>query len=326
MIKKCFVSNTIVACLACAAILAGGTAIISGCAGFTEDGNSTPYPQVGVSLDSVGGFGFARFVQSGTVKVDATHDSVTIMYETLGGCVKRNGLIAYDSSYYFVDEYHYAYSFHNDTLLLSSYYEDDVMAENITEMYVGGTHGNLDGVWNLSQCLYVNDVYGCNNDVYDKYVKIEGDKLEYRVGDLPNYDYMSSDFVGELFDFLKSRNSIQLEMIFYSRLGYSPDKYGVSVEMKSNKSMKFIHEGRTFDLNLMYARYSDSVSVVLSSDGMTCIGNYSMKLNVPPELCNEENAPYLHSSNSISGSETLVYEKQNTQEFEDCIDGILGRK
>ena len=90
--------------------------------------------------------------------------------------------------------------------------------------------------------------------------------------------------------------------------------------------MKFTYDNREFDLNLNYARYPDSVSVSLSSGGTTCMGDYSRKNDVLPELCRDENALYLQYTRSSSESEALRYEKSNVIEFENCVKRILGRE
>ena len=92
--------------------------------------------------------------------------------------------------------------------------------------------------------------------------------------------------------------------------------------------MKFTHEGRTFDLKVDFVRYSDTVAVTLSSNGIACVGNYSKKNDVPPELCREENAPYLDflAKDSDSDAHALRYKKDNISEFEKCIESIIGRE
>ena len=184
----------------------------------------------------------------------------------------------------------------------------------------------LDGTWRSQPCFYLDGAYYCNNEAYEKFIKIDGDNVEFRAGDVPNYDYMNSDFVGQVFRFLSNKSSIVFEDVFYSRTNNNrPEKYGITVQEKTNKSMKFTHEGRSFDLKLDFVRYNDSVAVTLSSNGTTCVGNYSKKKNVPPELCSEENAPYMefYAIDSDSGAYAPQYKKDNRPEFEKCVKGIL---
>ncbi len=299
----------------------GCIAIFAGCAGFTEDTNSS-LPALDVGDDVGAGFASARVSQVGKALVNESKDSVTFVVETFGGCFLNDGTLFYDPDYYVVDEYRYAYSFSNDTLQLSYISEGEKTTEHITALYVGGTSGVLDGTWLLTQCFYLDGVYGCNNDAYDKFFKIDGDKVEARVGDVANYDYMKSDFVGDIFRFLNGKNTIMFEDVFYSWYDNSPEKYGITIQEKTKRSMRFVYDDHVFDLNLDYVRYMDSVSVRLSSDGVTCIGQYHKIRDISPEMCREEYAPYLE----IGDYKVSKYEKQNIAEFKACIDGILGRK
>ena len=320
--NKSVVQNILANSLACIALLAG-------CAGFTEDGNSiSGVSNDGLSIDIAQHFAAARVTRGGGAHIDEAKDSVTFVLNIFGGCFKRNGAFVYDLDYTFADEYHFAYKFRNDTLLLSSYYEDASTKEIDTGIWVGGTSGNLGGTWLLTQCMYVNDEYVCGNGGYNKFFKLDGDKVEYRVEDRSDYDYMNSYFVSELFKFLGDQYTIYLQDVFYGAqyVDENAKKYGIVVQEKTNKSMKFTYDNHVFDLKLNYARYRDSVSVSLSSGETTCVGYHSIKHDVPPELCRDENAPYLQSSRSDSESDALQYEKSNYREFQDCIDGILGRE
>ena len=305
------------------AILASST-LLTGCTGFTEDGN-TSFDE-GDAVDVQTAFASARVTGMGKAHVDESKDSVTFVTEVFGGCLKRNGTIFYNPDYYSADTSRLAYNFRNDTLQLSSIYEDKNTKELETVQFVGGTSGVLDGTWRSQPCFYLDGVHYCNNDAYEKFIKIDGDNVEFRAGDVPNYDYMNSDFVGQVFRFLSNKSSIMFDDVFYSRTNNNrPEKYGITVQEKTNKSMKFTHEGRTFDLKLDFVRYSDSMAVTLSSNGTTCVGNYSRKKNVPPELCREENAPYMefYAEDSDSDAHASRYQKDNRPEFEKCIQGIL---
>ena len=314
---------------ACATVLAfsailASSALLTGCTGFTEDGN-TSFDEGG-SIDVQTAFASARVTGMGKAHVDESNDSITFVTEAFGGCIKRNGTIFYNPDYYSAKEDHLAYTFRNDTLQLSSIFEDEKTKEHITVQYIGGTSGVLDGTWRSQPCFYLDGAYYCNNEAYEKFIKIDGDNVEFRAGDVPNYDYMNSDFVGQVFRFLSNKSSIVFEDVFYSRTNNnSPEKYGITVQEKTNKSMKFTHEGRSFDLKLDFVRYSDSMAVTLSSNGTTCVGYYSKKKDVPPELCREENAPYMefNAENSDSDAHASQYKKDNRSEFEQCIQGIL---
>lgn len=269
-------------------------------------------------------FESARLNKVGKAIVDESKDSVTFVLGISGGCFRKDGKLYYDADYYFEDVDRFAYNFRNDTLQLSYVDEDAIAKELVTVQWVGGTSGVLNGTWRTSPCLYVDSVYGCGNDAYEKFFKLDGDYLEHRVGDVPNYDYMNTNFVGDIFGFLNGKHSIMIEDVFYSRSDFSPEKYGITVQEKTKKSMKFTHEGRTFDLKVDFVRYSDTVAVTLSSNGIACVGNYSKKNDVPPELCREENSAYLQSSRNDSKSDALQYKKDNRSEFEQCIKDIVG--
>ena len=304
-------------------------ALLAGCAGFTEDGN-TSWTENGASFEIAERFAAARVMQSGYANIDEVSDSLTVFLEVLGGCLKRGESFVFDPNYYFVDKQSFAYKFRNDTLLLSYYYEDKSIKEVGTDILVGGSSGILDGTWLMTQCMYVNDEYGCGNEGYNKYLKIDGNKVEFRADDRADYDYMNSVFVSDLFDFFDKANiDLRVNYVFYGSrvVGARAEKYGITIQEKTNKSMKFTYDNHEFDLNLKYARYRDSVSVSLKSGETTCVGVYSVKHDVPPELCRDENAEYLqHSRYDSSESEALRYERSNSEEFEDCLNGILGRE
>lgn len=272
-------------------------------------------------------FESARLNRVGKAIVDEAKDSVTFVLGISGGCFRKEGKLYYDADYYFEDVDRFAYNFRNDTLQLSYIDEDVIAKELVTVQWVGGTSGVLDGTWRTFPCLYVDSVYGCGNDAYEKFFKLDGDYLEHRVGDVANYDYMNTNFVGDIFSFLNNNHiTIMFEDVFYSRSDNSPEKYGITIQEKTKKSMKFTHEGRSFDLKVDFVRYSDTVAVTLSSNGIACVGNYSKKNDVPPELCREENSAYLQSSRNDSDSDALRYQRDNVREFSKCINDIIGRE
>ena len=111
----------------------GCIAIFAGCAGFTEDTNSS-LPALDVGDDVGAGFASARVSQVGKALVNESKDSVTFVVETFGGCFLNDGTLFYDPDYYVVDEYRYAYSFSNDTLQLS-YFPKVKKQQNILRLY-----------------------------------------------------------------------------------------------------------------------------------------------------------------------------------------------
>ena len=307
----------------------GSLALLAGCGGFTEDvnGNIVEGTPVDVNqMESV--YALARVAQSGKVERSSAGDSITIVLEINGGCVKDGESLAYDPNFFFAYSQTFAYSFRGDTLLLSTIYEPgpyEVNQERYEEsfIFVGGTPGVLDGIWKNTQCRYREEKIYCMNDGYDQYFKFDGGKVEIRVADREDYDYMQTVFVDQLFDFLGSGGSIQLETpYYYSDTKYEQEEYGIGILEKTNTAMKFTYGDLTFDLSLDYAYYKDSLSVTLKSGDVTCVGKHREIVNVPPEMCN---ADYVDNFYEIEDTGLLKYEKKNDSEFEACIDGILGR-
>ncbi|MDD5943812.1 hypothetical protein [Fibrobacter sp.] len=307
----------------------GSFTLLAGCGGFTEDvnGNIVEGTPADVNqMESV--YALARVAQSGKVERSSAGDSITIVFEINGGCVKDGESLAYDPNFFFADSQTFAYSFRGDTLLLSTIYEPgpyEVNQERYEEsfIFVGGTPGVLDGIWKNTQCRYREEKIYCMNDGYDQYFKFDGGKVEIRVVDREDYDYMQTVFVNQLFDFIGSGGSIQLETpYYYSDTKYEQEEYGIGILEKTNTAMKFTYGDLTFDLSLDYAYYKDSLSVTLKSGDVTCVGKHREIVNVPPEMCN---ADYVDNFYEIEDTGLLKYEKKNDSEFEACIDGILGR-
>ena len=307
----------------------GNLALLAGCGGFTEDvnGNVADHSDEANQIESQ--YALARVAQSGKVERSAAGDSITIVLEINGGCVKEGESFAYDENFYFADSLTFAYSFRGDTLLLSKIrepdpYEADQERYEESFIFVGGTAGKLDGIWKNTQCRYREEKMYCMNDGYDQFFKFDGDKVEYRVTDRVDYDYMQTVFVDQLFDFIGDGGSIQLETpYYYSDTKYEQEEYGISILEKTKKSMKFSYNALTFDLNVDYAYYKDSLSVTLKSGDVTCVGKHREIVYVQPEMCS---AAYAGIFYEIEDTGLLKYEKQNDSEFEACIDGILGRE
>ena len=308
----------------------GCLALFVGCAGFTEDVNGNVADDNSSDVNQMESrYAQARVMQSGKVVRSAAGDSITIVLEINGGCVKDGESFAYDENFYFADSLTFAYSFRGDTLLLSKIrepdpYEADQERYEESFIFVGGTTGKLDGIWKNTQCRYREEKMYCMNDGYDQFFKFDGDKVEYRVTDRVDYDYMQTVFVDQLFDFIGDGGSIQLETpYYYSDTKYEQEEYGISILEKTNTAMKFTYGDLTFDLSVDYAYYKDSLSVTLKSGDVTCVGKHREIVYVQPEMCS---AAYAGNFYEIEDTGLLKYEKQNDSEFEACIDGILGRK
>ena len=100
--NKCSIQGILSVCLACLAVFAG-------CSGFTEDTNMGGASDADIKLIE-SQFASARVTQVGKAQVDKSRDSVTIVYETFGGCLKTdNGAYAYNSDFYFAESRPFAY-------------------------------------------------------------------------------------------------------------------------------------------------------------------------------------------------------------------------
>ena len=306
-------------------------ALLAGCAGFTEDTNTADRESAGNSVQGeliAKKYAAARTTGTGKMSVEETVDSVTLVLETFGGCFKNDNTLSYNFDYYYADSHTFAYSFRGDTLLLTYRYIPDpyeVDQEEYDEslVLVGGLSGELDGVWFLTQCAYREERMYCGNDSYDTYIKFDGGKMEYRIADRDSFDYIETPFMGELYRFMNdSYNTMYFDDIFYhDDTEYWRESNDISVLDKTNRSVKYISNGREFNLYVNYASYMDSVSVTLMSEGVTCVGEYKYIEMTPPELCNEDNADYIWGE----GTGHSNYIKTNRLEFEACINGILGR-
>ena len=305
-------------------------AMLAGCGGFTEDTNTANRESAGngeLGALVAKKYAEARTTQTGFVAVDEKSDSLTLVLETFGGCFKNDNTLSYNFDYYYADSHTFAYSFRGDTLLLTYRYIPDpyeVDQEEYDEslVLVGGLSGELDGVWFLTQCRYREDRMYCDNDGYDTYLKLDGNKVEVRVADREGYDYMQTVFVNQLFDFLGNGGSVQLETpYYYSSTEFGQERSGIVILEKTNTTMKFTHADLTFDLSIDYARYGDSLHVTLKSGDVSCVGTVREMDDVLPEVCSVDNEAYLWKSDSGA----YTYERKNSREFETCIDGILGR-
>ena len=86
--------------------------------------------------------------------------------------------------------------------------------------------------------------------------------------------------------------------------------------------MTFELDKRKFDVVLNSMNYRDSVNVVVSSDGVECIGTHGEETEMFSDMCSVENADALKESSTGA----WMYWLQNGDEFERCIDGFIGRE
>ena len=302
-------------------------ALLAGCGGFTEDTNVAEDDFASgsnVSKIVARKYAEAQTTQTGFVAVDEKSDSLILVLETFGGCLKQDGHYVWNPDYYHADSTALAYRFSGDSLYLSQLYEDETTREYDTFIYYGGENGKLDGVWQLFPCLYVDDQYGCVNDGYEKFMKIDGGKVELRAGDLPGFNYMESVFIEDLFHLLENPlASIMINGIFYgANLDKEKEEYGITVTSQTDSAMTFTFDGQTFDVELKHVSYHDSISVAVTSGSVQCIASYREFNDMTPELCNDGNSKYMRGDDEGA----LRVERDNEVEFKSCIDSILGRE
>ena len=308
--------------------------LLSGCVGFTEDWftcSDASYSKESFADSKLYPFfNAARITNSGKLDIDTKHDSVTIVMETFGGCVKKGSKYTWDSDFYFADTKTFAYSFRGDTLLLTDIYVPDETEVGIDEPFeqslilVGGDAGELEGIWKLTQCRYRDGKKFCGNDGYTEYFLFNENRFEYRVADQLEYDYMQTHFVSELFEFMvDSSTRINLNHIFYhDDTEYWQEKAKIDIKKKTDQGMNFVYDGHVFDLNVDHASYGDSVAVTLKAGEKTCTGDYYETMLVPDEVCSVDYADDLYEQDSGA----MKYRRQNSSEFEECINDILGRE
>lgn len=142
-------------------------AMLAGCAGFTEDPNTT---QSGDENENryAAAFDMANDYQTGSVKVDENKNKITI---ALGeeGASGESALTTY------------SYGFSGDTLLLSYIENDGVNTTKRTRILLGGTSQQLEGVWLLSACFYIDDMLFCEATFDTVYWKFDGEYIEIRI-------------------------------------------------------------------------------------------------------------------------------------------------
>lgn len=150
--------------LGCAVTLA----VISGCAGFTEDGNAA-YGDIDDSVSRYAeAFNLADEYQTGSVQVDASLDEVTVILD------KRDDSVEADSMTY-------SYEFSGDTLLLSYEEKENGKRVRYTRIFVGDSTMRLNGIWKQSECILKNDKRICEENADEVYWKFDDDEVEIRV-------------------------------------------------------------------------------------------------------------------------------------------------
>lgn len=330
--NKCSIQNLTFVCNMCVAIVAVCVSLLAGCAGFTEDGNSLE-AEKSIHVEVQNQFALARETRWGRADVDESQGSLTIVFETIGGCFKKDSAFVWNDAFYKADSMKYYYTFLGDTLVLTdSTINHDTGLPTYTSLYlIGGSSGSLDGIWKLLPCHSFGGDYSCvTYGMETTFIRINEGKVEVRSSD-ENFDYMSSGFIEYLFSFVNARNrynysELSLESLFAHSL--SLDRYFTQedfvVVSKTNKNMTFTHDGRSYALNVVYASRSDSAVVSFSSGNDSCFGHYRKVEYASSELCREEFADYLYEKHLYKEDLDLWdYKNDNYKEFGSCISNLL---
>lgn len=329
--NKCSVQNIAFVCNVCVAFVAVCIALLAGCAGFTEDCNTSAIP--GGDADLLARqFASAQVTQSGVASVDESQSTLVFVFETIGGCFKIDSAFVWNDAFYKADSMKYYYTFLGDTLVLtdSSVNHDTGLPTYTSMSFIGGDNGVLDGIWKMLPCISYAGYNSCRNFGVNIFIQINEGKLEIRESD-EDFDYMSSGFIEYLFSFVNARNrysysELSLESLFAQSL--SLDRYFTQedfvVVSKTNKNMTFTHDGRSYALNVVYASRSDSAVVSFSSGNDSCFGHYRKVEYASSELCREEFADYLNEKHLYKEDLDLWdYKNDNYKEFGSCISNLL---
>ena len=355
-IRSSFVQSIIVPCVALLALL-------SGCAGFTEDvagtacaaetensidlqrgslvDSSSPelpssdisqtVPDVRVEDKGVAAqFEAAKSMRSGKLVRNAAGDSVTLTFEINGGCVKDGESFAYKSDFYYAETMTFADSFRGDTLLLTrkravkDAYDGEQVAFDESMIFVGGTPGVLDGVWRRVPCIYRNTNMYCDDNGYDEFFKFDGDKVEYRTADRFDYNYVETYFVEELFGFMRAQTyTMNLGDVFY--------RSDLAYAMKESNITVLDKSNRS--MKFVYGEKTFDLTV----DYISYQDSVAVTLKSGDVTCvgtyreiQDVSDGMCRDENAAylmeDDSEAYIYVKSNRREFETCVNGILGRE
>ncbi len=305
--------------------------VVMGCMGITIDVGdaSATVGDDNANLPINERYAMAKPMNAGSVIVDAEKDSITLVTKTLGGCEKLDDEFIWNADFYQGDTSTFGYRFSEDTLFLSTRSLIEKGFEEPEEMLVeriliGEKNEGLDGVWFMVPCSYYNGQLRCSEYAYEEYLLIDGGDVEWRALDKAKADYMESVFIDELFSYIGSQSSaLQLETVFYGMETESTAmRYGIDVVSQSKTSVTFTYADLEFDVALIYARFKDSVHVVVKSGETECVGVHREVPIMTDEECRADYADKLREEDSG----IWTYWSQNEDEFARCIDGILGRE
>lgn len=226
---------------------------------------------------------------------------------TDGGCFKTDDGIQWidsrDTSYLDTMQF----SFRGDSLLIS--YGNDVA------ILLGGKSGKLEGVWKVLDVGYDDGVRKTLHLGYVSYVKIESEKMTYAFDMNPDFNYMNSEFVENLHNYLLGESS-EKSLYFYDVFFESKNMPGgVAVISQTNTDEIVMVNGKIYEVSLDYAYMIwNDVSITVKSDGKTCSGRTVQLELLTPELCKAENADYLKDY-----EKTLFYVVDEQDSFRECL-------
>ena len=310
--------------------------IITGCVGITIDVgdaslDSDPFDSV-TELTITERYGLAVPLYAGTVIMDK--DSITLVMKTVGGCEKNGNEFVWNPNFYYGDSATYGYRFSGDTLFLSMLTLVEKGFEEPEEMIVeriliGDNNEGLDGAWLVAPCSYYGGELRCSEYAYEEFLFIDGGDVEQRVWTKSgfkdaSFDYMTSVFADELLSYIADgSSSLQLETVFYgAAMNPENNRYGVKVVAHGEESMILRVNDREIHVTVDYAKYKDSVHVIVKSGDIQCVGTHSENRRMTDDMCSTENADVLKEDYTGAWS----YWSQNSEEFARCIDDLIGRE
>lgn len=203
------------------------------------------------------------------------------------------------------------FHFRGDTLMMSK-------VENKYRAFVGGSQGNIEGIWKQTNVGYIGDsLIDLSSDTFELlYMKVEKDSITYAFDMNPDYDYMETELIYNIKNHLVDGSS---RMNFYGAFDASDDELedGISLLGHSNTRDVVSINGKLYEITLNYAYWLwTDVSVTVKSGDMTCSGRYVQFEQTTQEMCRAENAENLDSYDE--GETFYVIDEQAS--FEQCLD------
>ena len=245
------------------------------------------------------------------------------------------------------------YEFHGDTLVTYDYNED--YTDDIGDLFIGGTSGNIYGTWNALGCVYYREtsITDCDiktyhytsvsinfsPEIFTRTAKINIDRLYETIKES---DIMSTFFMYDVYRVLHKGNGyIEASDIYYK--SSSPTDLQtviknneVTILSNSNMNQTFTIGSKTFTVSVLKIEQPiidlehnmiDTYFSVAVTDGQTtCQLDYTRK-NVTQDLCKAEYKKFFftQSVKDINGNEYTQARTQdisNEEEFNTCVKSI----